>query len=81
MPPKEVMRTEDVGSISFIESVLVAEKINYFIADYNFALGWVGVLPVRIMISESDFERAKELLISAGFKKEIYPLKKIQPPL
>jgi len=80
MTLKEVMRTEDAGSISLIESVLAAEKIKYLIADHNVAVGAVGVSSVRIMIFESDFERAKELLISAGFKKEIYPLKKVRAP-
>lgn len=80
MALKEILRTDDMGTIAVIESLLTAEKILHLIADRNVeAFGGSG-LQIRVLIESSDFERATEILMEAGFKSDIYPLQKTPAP-
>lgn len=80
MALKEILRTDEMGKVAVIESLLMAEKIIYLIADRNVeAFGGSG-LQARVLIELDDFERAAEILIEAGFKSEIYPMKKSFSP-
>ena len=70
MTLRTLIRTRDVGAVTFAASVLGSDDIYYLVADANYAAGGVGVLPIRLMVSDSDFDRAKELLVSAGVESD-----------
>ncbi len=72
----EIMRIEEVSTIAFIESLLMAEKIEYLIADRNYEGGMGYSTAVRILVNKHDYEHAEELLVDAGFKHQIFPMKK-----
>lgn len=75
MALKEILRTDEMGKVAVIESLLTAENITHLIADRNVkAYGGAG-LQVRVLIESDDFERAVEILTEAGFKSKIYPQK------
>ena len=64
----ELLRTNDVVTISFIESLLRDAEIEYFVADQNMSIleGSLGVLPRRVLVSEGSVEKARQLLLDAG---------------
>lgn len=64
----ELLRTNDVVTISFVESLLRDAEIEYFIADQNMSImeGSLGVLPRRVLVSEGSVEQARQLLLDAG---------------
>jgi|GEM_PF-4375923 len=75
MALREILRTDEIGKVAVIESLLLAENITHLIADRNVqAYGGTG-LQVRVLIESDDFDKAVEILTEAGFKSEIYPLK------
>lgn len=75
---QELMRIDDAGKISFVESILIADEIKYAIAD---TLGGAEfAVQARILVHKDDFDRSVELLIDAGLKHDLYPLKKSEAP-
>ena len=73
---KEIMRIDDPGKQSFVESVLIAEQIHYLVAGVEVEGGLPTGIPARLLVQEDDCDRAIELLNSAGLKHEIYPMRK-----
>lgn len=74
------MRIDDAGKVAFIESILSAEEIHYLIADVDAESSFSAGFPARVLVHTDEFDRALELLISAGFEHEIYPMKKPADP-
>ena len=70
---QELMRTNDVVLISYIEALLRDAGINAFVADQNMSIieGSLGVLPRRIMVADDEIDAARKLLRDAGIGKEI----------
>jgi hypothetical protein len=64
---KELCRTNDAVYLSFAQAVLAAEGIRTFLLDANMSSveGSLGALPRRLMVAESDFDRAARLLAEA----------------
>lgn len=60
---KELLRTNDVVLLSFLEARLKGEGVEPFILDMNASIveGSIGILPRRLMVIDEDFERAKEI--------------------
>jgi Putative prokaryotic signal transducing protein len=58
---KELLRTNDVVLLSFLEARLKGEGIEPFILDMNASIveGSIGILPRRLMVIDEDFERAE----------------------
>jgi hypothetical protein len=65
----EIVRTNDAVLITAIEALLKSANITCFIADQNMSVmeGSLGFLPRRVLVPEDHKERAKQLLIEAGF--------------
>lgn len=61
---KELLRTNDMVLISYIESVLAGADIGHVVLDGNMSVmeGSIGVLPRRVMVSEEDLTPARTLL-------------------
>lgn len=65
----ELVRTNDAVLISAIEALLHAANIHCFVADQNMSVmeGSLGFLPRRLLVSQDDEARAKQLLTDAGY--------------
>lgn len=72
---EELIRTNDLVLISFVESLLKAEGIPIAVLDGHASAvdGSLGLLPRRIMIDKDDRERARWLLAQAGIAHELRP--------
>ncbi|MET0237644.1 MAG: DUF2007 domain-containing protein [Kibdelosporangium sp.] len=64
----ELLRSNDPVLVSFITSVLADAKIEHSIADSHMSVidGSIGAVPTRILVADSELERARELLAEAG---------------
>ena len=62
---KEIIRTNDLATIAHIKLLLTSEGIEYFELDVHMSAleGSISILPRRIMVVDSVFERAREILI------------------
>ena len=61
---KEIIRTNDLTTIAHIKLLLTNESIEYFELDVHMSAleGSISILPRRIMVVDSVFERAQEIL-------------------
>ena len=61
---KELLRTNDMVLISYIESVLAGADIGHVVLDGNMSVmeGSIGVLPRRVMVEDGELARACNLL-------------------
>jgi hypothetical protein len=69
----ELVRTNDVVLISFIESLLDEAGLGYFVADRHMSAveGSLGFLPRRILVIQEDRDEARRLLSDAGLAAEL----------
>ena len=60
----EIIRTNDLATIAHIKLLLTNEGIEYFELDVHMSAleGSISILPRRIMVVDSVFERAREIL-------------------
>ena len=60
----ELLRTTDPVTISHALAVLRGEGIDCFELDVNMSIleGSIGILPRRLLVLESDYERAQAVL-------------------
>lgn len=65
---KELLRTNDIVFISWLEAVLRAEGIEPFVLDTHTSIleGSAGAIPRRVMVIDEDHDKARKLLIDAG---------------
>ena len=65
---EELLRTNDVVAISFIEALLSDAEIPYLVVDANMSVldGSIGVLPRRILVRADFLEAARRLVPHAG---------------
>lgn len=70
---KELLATNNLVTISFVESLLDDADIDFLILDQNMSIleGSLGIIPKRIMVTEASLRSAKQLLEDAGLEKEI----------
>ncbi|MBL4620223.1 MAG: DUF2007 domain-containing protein [Marinicaulis sp.] len=75
---EELLRTNDPALLSFVESLLRDEEIEYFIADQTIRTteGSMDIFPYRVLIPANDFARARVLLIDAGLESELRLLRR-----
>ena len=61
---KEIIKTNDLATIAHIKLLLTNEGIEYFELDVHMSAleGSISILPRRIMVVDSVFERAREIL-------------------
>ncbi|MGO4870365.1 MAG: DUF2007 domain-containing protein [Roseiarcus sp.] len=69
----ELLRTNDLVLISYIETLLTQADVAFFVADQHMSAveGSLGFLPRRIMIDADKLERARRLLREAGLSGEL----------
>jgi hypothetical protein len=70
---EELLRTNDLVLISYVEALLRDAGIAAFVADQNMSIieGSLGVLPRRVMVADDQIDDARKLLREAGMAKEI----------
>jgi hypothetical protein len=71
----ELVRTNDVVIISFVEALMRDAGIGCFVADQNMSVmdGSLGILPRRIMIDADRADEARRILTDAGIGGEMRP--------
>ena len=69
----ELVRTNDLVLISFIESLLGEAGLRFFVADQHMSAieGSLGFLPRRILVDGDQLEQARRLLSEAGLSREL----------
>jgi hypothetical protein len=70
---EELLRTNDLVLISFVEALLRDAGIDHFVADQNMSVveGSLGVLPRRILVRGDLAGEARKLLEDAGVGAEL----------
>lgn len=65
---KELIRTNDMVFISWLQAVLGAEGIEIFVLDVHASVleGSAGAIPRRVMVIDEDHAAARRLLVEAG---------------
>mgnify|MGYP002788315559 FL=1 len=74
----ELIRTNDLALISFVEALLKEAGMRYLIADAHMSTldGSIGALPRRILVESERASEARRLLADAELGGELRPLKK-----
>jgi Putative prokaryotic signal transducing protein len=64
---KELLRSNDPVRLSWAEALLAAAGIEIVIADRHTSIveGSIGAIQRRILVAESDFRRARQILADA----------------
>ncbi len=75
---EELIRTNDLVLISFVEALLKDADIGYLVADQAMSAleGMVGAFPRRVLIDADDADRARRLIVDAGLGHELRPAPK-----
>jgi hypothetical protein len=65
---RELLRTNDVVRLSFLEALLRDSGIDSVVLDHHTSLveGSIGAIARRLMVAERDFRRASLVLAAAG---------------
>lgn len=74
----ELIRTNDLALISFVEALLKGAGYRYLVADAHMSAvdGSIGALPRRILVERDRETEARRLLADADLAHELRPLKK-----
>ncbi|WEK52405.1 MAG: DUF2007 domain-containing protein [Candidatus Kaistia colombiensis] len=72
---EELIRTNDMVLISFVEALLKDAGIEHLVVDQNMSVmeGSLGVLPRRILVTSDEVGDARALLTDAGIGDELRP--------
>lgn len=70
---EELIRTNDVVMISYIETMLKDQEINHLILDQHMSVleGSIGLIQRRIMVESKSINQARRLLKELGLEKEL----------
>ena len=73
----ELVRTNNLALISFIEALLKDAGMRYLIADAHMSVldGSIGALPRRILVESDRAAEARRLLADAALGEELRPQK------
>jgi hypothetical protein len=65
---RELLRTNDLVRLSFLQAILKADGIEPLVLDGGMSVleGSAGAIPRRLMVADEDFAAAKALLDEAG---------------
>lgn len=71
---QELMRTNDLVLLSFVETLLGDLNIGHFVADQNMSVmeGSIGVLPRRVMVEADRLAEARKALQDAGVEASLF---------
>jgi hypothetical protein len=72
-PMIEIVRTNDLVLIGFLQSLLENANIPVFVADMHISSleGMIGVFPRRILVPEDHVAQARRLIREAGLDAEL----------
>ena len=72
----ELIRTNDVVIISFVEALMRDAGIGCMVADQNMSVldGSLGILPRRILVEKDRADEARRILTDAGIANEMRTL-------
>ena len=70
---EELLRTNDIVLISFVEALLREAGIDHLVVDQNMSIveGSLGVIPRRVLVERDAMPRARTLLKEAGLDHEL----------
>jgi hypothetical protein len=70
---EELLRTNDMVLISFVEALLREAGIDSWVADQNMSIieGSLGVLQRRVMVPADRLAQARRLMVDAGVGGEL----------
>lgn len=70
---EELLRTNDVVLISFVEALLNDAGIDHLVLDQNMSVleGSIGILPRRILVERERLADARALVADAGIAGEL----------
>lgn len=70
---KELLRTNDVVKLSWVEALLADAGIGCVVLDLHTSIleGSIGILPRRLVVSDEDWPRARRVLLDAGEGSEM----------
>ncbi len=65
---KQLLRTNDMVKLSWLEALLADAGIDTLVLDHHTSImeGSIGILPRRLMVGDQDYERALQVLADAG---------------
>jgi len=69
----ELVRTNDLVLISFVESVLTQAGVRFFVADNHMSAveGSLGFLPRRMLVDSVQPAHARQLMHEVGLSREL----------
>lgn len=69
----ELLRTNNLVTISFVESLLKDQDINVLILDQHMSMleGSIGILQRRVMVEDEDLTQARRLVVDSGLEQEL----------
>ncbi len=72
---KELIRTNDVVLISFVESLLTQAGIGHLVLDQHMSVleGSLGIIARRILVDSDETAQARRLMKDAGLEHELRP--------
>lgn len=70
---EELLKTNDIVLISFVEAILNEGNIDHMVLDQNMSIieGSIGVIPRRILVDRDAMPRARRMLAEAGLDHEL----------
>jgi hypothetical protein len=70
---EELIRTNDLVLISYVEALLRDAGIEPWVADQNMSIveGSLGILQRRVMVPADDMVQARRILTDAGFGDQL----------
>lgn len=70
---EELLRTNDIVLISFVESLLKEQKIEHMVVDQHMSIleGSVGAISRRVLVDARKNEQARRILSDAGIANEL----------
>ena len=65
---KELLRTNDMVKLSWLEALLADAGIDTLVLDHHTSVveGSIGILPRRLVVGDRDYDRAKQIMQEAG---------------
>lgn len=71
---KIILKTNNPVTLSYAKSVLDQAGIGNFTMDVNASImeGSIGAIPRRLMVIDEEFESARNVLVEAGLKEELW---------
>lgn len=73
LPMVEIVRTNDLVLIGFLQSLLENANIHVLVADMHVSSieGMIGAFPRRLLVPDDDVEEARQLIREAGLAGEL----------